>query len=99
MTLQLLCYKAVNVIFYGVVVFLDAVRCVSALDAALLFLSATQRKRGGNKACYDALQIRYQFIWGVLDEIIEDSSEKAETKAKAAGISNMFRKLKNVFCY
>jgi len=57
------------------------------------------RGRGGHKACYDALQIRYQFIWGVLDEIIEDSSEKAETKAKAAGISNMFRKLKNVFCY
>jgi len=33
-------------------------------------------------------------ICGVLDEIIEDSSEKAETKAKPAGISNMFGKCK-----
>jgi len=33
-----------------------------------------------------AFRIGYQLNWGVLDEIIEDSSEKAETKAKVAGI-------------
>jgi len=34
-------------------------------------------------------------VWRVLDKIVEDSSEKAETKAKAAGISNIFQTITN----
>jgi len=50
------------------------------------------RKRARYDACYDAFRIGYQFIWGVLYKIKEDSSEKAETEAKAAGTANMFGK-------
>ena len=64
---------------------------------AVWHLTTTQRKRARHKACYDAFGIGYRLIWGVLDKIIEDSSEKAETKAKFAGISNMFGKFKNGF--
>jgi len=41
-------------------------------------------EKSKHTACYAALRIVYQLSWGVLDEIIEDSSEKPETKAVAA---------------